>query len=346
MVRPKPDEAARLGVSAQIIADAARIATVGDIDANVSKLDEGERRIPVRVRLPQADRTDLSVIKNLRLPTASGGFTTLDSVADVYFQAGPAVIDRVNRKRNLTVIADTTGGLQVGDAARVAKLPIMKHLPPGVGRSEQGQEEAYTQLAVGFLTALVSAIGLVFAVMVLLFRSFFKPVIILMALPTAVGGALLALLLTDAALSIPSAIGFLMLMGLAAKNSILLVEYAIEREREGKGQREALMEACRERARPIVMTSVAMSAGMLPTALTLGNGSEFRQPMAIAKRDRRGPDPPRPVLSLLLVPVAYEFVDDFERWLGPIVGRLATPRYGTAPATATATAKRVIRAAE
>jgi HAE1 family hydrophobic/amphiphilic exporter-1 len=341
-VRPKPDEAARLGVSAQTIADAARIATVGDIDANVSKLDEGERRIPVRVRLPQADRTDLSVIKNLRLPTASGGVTTLDSVADVYFQAGPAVIDRVNRKRNLTVIADTTGGLQVGDAtAKVAKLPIMKHLPPGVGRSEQGQEEAYTQLAVGFLTALVSAIGLVYAVMVLLFRSFFKPVIILMALPTAVGGALLALLLTDAALSIPSAIGFLMLMGLAAKNSILLVEYAIEREREGKGQREALMEACRERARPIVMTTVAMAAGMLPTALTLGNGSEFRQPMAIAVI---GGLITSTVLSLLLVPVAYEFVDDFERWLGPVVGRLATPRFGTAPATATA--KRVMRAAE
>ncbi|HEY1414365.1 MAG TPA: efflux RND transporter permease subunit [Caulobacteraceae bacterium] len=342
VVRPKPDEAARLGVSAQTIADAARIATVGDIDANVSKLDEGERRIPVRVRLPQADRTDLSVIKNLRLPTASGGVTTLDSVADVYFQAGPAVIDRVNRKRNLTVIADTTGGLQVGDATtKVAKLPIMKHLPPGVGRSEQGQEEAYTQLAVGFLTALVSAIGLVYAVMVLLFRSFFKPVIILMALPTAVGGALLALLLTDAALSIPSAIGFLMLMGLAAKNSILLVEYAIEREREGKGQREALMEACRERARPIVMTTVAMAAGMLPTALTLGNGSEFRQPMAIAVI---GGLITSTVLSLLLVPVAYEFVDDFERWLGPVVGRLATPRFGTAPATATA--KRVMRAAE
>ncbi|MGH7023816.1 MAG: efflux RND transporter permease subunit, partial [Caulobacteraceae bacterium] len=189
VVRPKTDEAARLGVSAETIADAARIATVGDIDANVSKLDEGERRIPVRVRLPEADRTNLSVIKNMRLPTAAGGVTTLDSVADVYFQAGPSVIDRVGRKRNLTVVADTTGGLQVGDAtARISKLPIMKHLPPGVGKAEEGQEEAYTQLAIGFVTALGAAIGLVYAVMVLLLRSFFKPVIILMALPTAVGG--------------------------------------------------------------------------------------------------------------------------------------------------------------
>jgi HAE1 family hydrophobic/amphiphilic exporter-1 len=333
LVKPKPDAAARLGVSAQTIADTVRIATAGDIDANVSKLDEGERRIPVRVRLPLADRSDLNLIKNLRIPTASGGVTTLDSVADISFQAGPAVIDRVDRKRNLTVIADTTGGLQVGDAtAKISKLPIMKHLPPGVGRSEQGQEKAFTQLIVGFVTALGSAIGLVYAVMVLLFRSFFKPVIILTALPTAVGGALLALLLTDSALSIPSAIGFLMLMGLAAKNSILLVEYAIEREREGYSQREALMEACRERARPIVMTSVAMMAGMLPTALSLGKGSEFRQPMAIAVI---GGLITSTVLSLLLVPVVYEFVDDFERWLAPLFGRLVTPRAAPAPAPAT-----------
>ncbi|HEY2179799.1 MAG TPA: efflux RND transporter permease subunit [Caulobacteraceae bacterium] len=330
VVRPKIDEAARLGVPVQVIADAARIATVGDIDANVSKLDEGERRIPVRVRLPQADRTNLSIIKNLRLPTASGGVTTLDSVADVGFQAGPAVINRVARKRNLTVIADTTGGLQIGDAtAKVARLPIMKHLPPGVGKAEEGQEQAFTQLAVGFITALGSAIGLVYAVMVLLFRSFFKPVIILTALPTAIGGALLALLITDKALSIPSAIGFLMLMGLAAKNSILLVEYAIEREREGHTQRQALLEACRERARPIVMTSVAMAAGMLPTALTLGKGSEFRQPMAIAVI---GGLITSTVLSLLLVPVVYEFVDDFERWLTPLFGRLVTPRAAAVPA--------------
>ena len=158
----------------------------------------------------------------------------------------------------------------------------MRHLPPGVGRAAQGQEQAYAQLFIGFIIAIASAIGLVYSVMVLLFRSFFKPFVILSALPTAIGGALLALLVTDLSLSIPSLIGFLMLMGLAAKNSILLVEYAIERERDGATQREALIEACRERARPIVMTTLAMMAGMLPTALTLGKGSEFRQPMAVA----------------------------------------------------------------
>jgi HAE1 family hydrophobic/amphiphilic exporter-1 len=328
VIRPRPDEAARLGVSAEVIALAARIATIGDIDANVSKLDVGERRIPIRVRLPIKDRSNLAVIRNLRLPTASGGITTLDSVADISFQAGPAEIDRFDRKRNLTTIADLTGGTQLGDILpKVQALPIMHRLPPGVGQATQGQEQALGQLLVGFLVALFSGVGLVYAVMVLLFRSFFKPFVILSALPTAIGGGLLAMLLFNAPLSIPSAIGFLMLMGLAAKNSILLVEYAIEREREGKSQREALYEACRERARPIVMTTLAMQAGMLPTALAFGNGSEFRQPMAIAVI---GGLMTSTVLSLVLVPVVYEFVDDFERWLSPKMSRLVTPRFAAA----------------
>ncbi|HSZ51869.1 MAG TPA: efflux RND transporter permease subunit [Caulobacteraceae bacterium] len=324
IVRPKVEEAARLGVSVTAIADAARVATIGDIDANVSKLDEGERRIPVRVRFPEADRTNLSIIRNLRLPTASGGTTTLDSVAQLAFQAGPAEIDRFDRKRNMIIMADTTGDTQVGDAINhVHKLPILQHLPPGVALASQGQEKAYAELFGGFAVAIVSAIGLVYAVMVLLFRSFFKPVIILSALPTAIGGALLLLLATNLSLSIPSLIGFLMLMGLAAKNSILLVEYAIEREREGHSQREALMEACRERARPIIMTTMAMAAGMLPTALSLGKGSEFRQPMAVAVI---GGLITSTVLSLVLVPAVYALVDDIERWLAPWFARLVTPR--------------------
>jgi len=115
----------------------------------------------------------------------------------------------------------------------------------------------------------------------------------------------------------------LMLLGLACKNSILLVEYAIERERAGATQRQALIEACRERARPIVMTTLAMQAGMLPTALGLGAGAEFRQPMAIAVI---GGLLTSTLLSLVLVPVVYEFVDDFERWLTPKFQRFVTPR--------------------
>ena len=329
VVRPRLDEAARVGVSAVALAAATRVATLGDIDANVAKLDEGERRIPIRVRLPERDRADLAVIRNLRLATVAGGVTTVGAVADVSFQAGPAYITRFARKRNLIVIADTTGDTQIGDAqARVNAVPIMRRLPAGIGLAAEGQEQASNELYGGFLIAIGSAIGLVYAVMVLLFRSFFKPLVILAALPTAIGGAFIALLLSHQPVAIPSLTGFLMLMGLAAKNSILLVEYAIERERAGASQRAALLEACRERARPIVMTSFAMMAGMFPTALSLGTGSEFRQPMAVAVI---GGLITSTALSLVLIPVVYEFIDDFERWLTPHFGRLVTPRAAPEP---------------
>jgi len=324
VIRPRHAEAARLGVSADVIAQAARVATVGDIDANVAKLTAGERRIPIRIRLPADARADLERIKSLRLPTASGGTTTLEAVADVEFQAGPARIERLNRKRQQTVQAELNG-IEMGEAqAAVKKLPIMEKLPAGVTPAETGQQEALTEMMQSFGVALFAGISLIFGVLVLLFRSFFKPVVILTALPMAIGGAFLGLLAFNLSLSIPSLIGLLMLMGLAAKNSILLVEYAIEREREGMTQREALLEACRERARPIIMTSVAMAAGMLPTAFALEKGSEFRQPMAVAVI---GGLITSTVLSLVLVPVVYEFVDDFENWLKPKLARLVTPRH-------------------
>src|ERR1700756_1153144 len=162
--------------------------------------------------------------------------------------------------------------------------------------------------------AIFTGVSMIYAVLVLLFRSFFKPITILSALPLAIGGAFLGLLIMHLSVSLPSLIGLLMLLGLAAKNSILLVEYAIEREREGMPQREAIMEACRERARPIVMTTMAMAAGMLPTALAIGKGSEFRQPMAVAVI---GGLITSTVLSLVLVPAVYALVDDIERWLAP-----------------------------
>jgi HAE1 family hydrophobic/amphiphilic exporter-1 len=160
-------------------------------------------------------------------------------------------------------------------------------------------------------------------VLVLLFRSFFKPITIISALPLAIGGAFMGLVVAHESVSIPSLIGLLMLLGVAAKNSILLVEYAIERERAGIAQREAIMEACRERARPIIMTTVAMAAGMLPTALSFGKGSEFRQPMAIAVI---GGLMTSTILSLVMVPVVYEVVDDIENWLKPRLAPLITPR--------------------
>ena len=329
IIRPHPEDAARLGVSAESIAQIARVATVGDIDANVAKLDVGDRRIPIRVRLPETARSNLPMLKDLRVPTANGGLTALDTVADVYFQAGPAQITRYDRRDDIIINADLTNGAKFSDAYRdISQLPIMKHLPPGVIWEQNfSNQQAQNQLFSGFVVALFAGIALVYGVMVLLFGSFFKPVTILSALPLSLAGAFIALLIWKSELSIPSMIGLFMLMGIAAKNSILLVEYAIERERSGASQREALMEACRERARPIVMTTLAMMAGMFPTALGLGVGSEFRQPMAVAVI---GGLITSTALSLVLVPVVYEIVDDFESWLRPKLARLITPRDGPA----------------
>ncbi len=330
VIRPRAADAARLGVSVDSIAQVARVATVGDIDANVAKLTAGERRIPIRIRLPADARADLAQIRSLRVPTAAGGLTTLDAVADVEFQAGPARIDRLNRKRQQAVQAELNGTVQGPAFAEIQKLPIMKKIKQdptsAVQPAERGQLQAMQELFSSFGLALFAGVSMIFGVLVLLFRSFFKPAVILSALPLAVGGAFLGLLIFNLSLSVPSLIGFLMLLGLAAKNSILLVEYAIERERDGLSQREALLEACRERARPIVMTTMAMAAGMLPTAFALEKGAEFRQPMAVAVI---GGLLTSTVLSLVLVPVVYEFVDDFENWLKPRLAKLITPRYAS-----------------
>ena len=322
-IRPKFDEAARLGVNSMTLANALRVATIGDIDANVAKFSEGKRRIPIRVRLAEDERQNLDAIRRLMVPTASGKLTPLSTVADIAFEAGPAKIVRYQREREAIVQADLNGAVLGTALSAVHKLPIMKHLPPTVKEASIGDAEAMIELFGGMIMALLSGIGLIFGVLVLLFRSFFKPIVILAALPLCLIGAVIGLLVAHMEVDMPAMIGFLMLMGLAAKNSILLVEYAIEDERAGQPRLEALMNACRERARPIVMTTMAMAAGMLPTALGIGQGSEFRQPMAIAVI---GGLITSTALSLVLVPVVYEIIDDLEQWLTPKFARFVTPK--------------------
>jgi HAE1 family hydrophobic/amphiphilic exporter-1 len=323
VVRPKPAETARVGVNSQSLAQILRIATIGDIDANVAKFSEGERRIPIRVRLPESARTDLTQLGLLEVPTVDGKTTPLASVADLSFQAGPGRTVRYDRERRASVQASLNNATFGEALAAANKLPVMKNLPAGVHVATQGDAENMAELFGGFAVAMGAGIGLIYAVLVLLFGSFFKPVTILSALPLSLMGAFLAILVTGMQLDLPVLIGLLMLLGLAAKNSILLVEFAIEAERSGMSRREALYEACRERARPIIMTTVAMAAGMLPTALGLGEGSGFRQPMAVAVI---GGLITSTALSLVLVPVVYEFIDQFELWITPKLGKLATPK--------------------
>lgn len=324
VIRPKPEEAARLGVDTQSIAQTARVASLGDIDANVPKLTVGERRLPIRIRLPSETRTDIAAIRALQVPTTSGATVPLSSVADVRFGAGLTSLYRYNRRREVIIDADLAGGAQLGQALRaIYGLPVMRDLPAGVQPVSVGDADLMNDLFSGMITALLAGVGMVYATLTLLFRSFFKPIIVLSVLPLAIVGVVLALAFLNLSISLPSLIGLLMLFGLSAKNSILLVEYVVERERAGVAQREAIIEACRERARPIIMTTVAMTAGMLPTALALSKGTEFRQAMAIAVI---GGLITSTALSLVMVPVVYELVDDFERWLAPRLARLVTPR--------------------
>lgn len=163
-----------------------------------------------------------------------------------------------------------------------------------------------------FAIAIVAGVRLVYGVLVLLFHDFAQPLTIMAALPLSVGGALGLLLAAGEALSLPAIIGILMLMGIVTKNSILLVEYALVELEKGVSGREALIDACSKRAQPIIMTTVAMGAGMLPIALKIGADADFRAPMAIAVI---GGLITSTLLSLFYVPVVFSYVDDAKRWL-------------------------------
>ncbi|MBK8838100.1 MAG: efflux RND transporter permease subunit [Hyphomonadaceae bacterium] len=329
IIRPRTEEAARLNVSTDAIAQVARVATSGEFEANTPKFSEGERRLPIRVRLPDSIRNDLSELSQLRVPTLNGGFTTLGAVADLTYEAGPGNIQRLYRKRMASVQADFAPGKLSGDATEaVDNTKTMQEILAGeeagtgvVTRARVGNEQAQMQMFGGIVVALMAGVALIYSVMVLLFKSVFKPMVILSSLPLSFSGAFLALLITGKEISMPVMIGCVLLLGIAAKNAILLVEFAIEAQQRGKNTYDAILEACRERARPIVMTTVAMSAGMIPTALGIGEGAGFRQPMAIAVI---GGLISSTMLSLILVPVVYSFVDQFERFISPWAGRLAT----------------------
>jgi HAE1 family hydrophobic/amphiphilic exporter-1 len=329
IIRPRASEASRLNVSTDAIAQVARIATVGDIEANTPKFSEGERRLPIRVRLPDNVRNDLAELAQLRVPTLQGGTTTLGAVADLSYEPGPGTIERLYRKRMAAVNADFAPGTTSGTAtAAVDRTPtmaaILKAEAEGtavVERARIGNEQAMAEMFGGIIVALLAGVALIYSVMVLLFRSVFKPIVILASLPLSFSGAFLALEITGKQVDKPVMIGCVLLLGIAAKNAILLVEFAIEAQQRGKNTYDALFEACRERARPIVMTTVAMSAGMLPTALAIGEGAGFRTPMAIAVI---GGLISSTVLSLVLVPVVYSFVDKFEQWLNPKAARFTT----------------------
>jgi len=311
IVRPDFARAADLGVTAQSIAETLRVATSGDYDINLPKLTLSERQIPIRVKLPDAARNDIDALARLTVPGRYGP-VMLGNVATLTMDSGPAQIDRLNRSRNVVLDVEL-GSRQLGEVyAEAIALPSLRNLPAGVRQTELGDAKEMQALFASFGLAMAIGLLCIYMILVLLFHDFLQPITILGALPLSIGGAFVALLLTGKSFSMPSLIGLIMLMGIVTKNSILLVEYAIVARRGGVSRTDALLDACHKRARPIVMTTIAMIAGMFPIAIGWGSDPSFRSPMAIAVM---GGLLTSTVLSLLVIPAMFTYVDDLAVWL-------------------------------
>jgi multidrug efflux pump subunit AcrB len=324
LVRPDAMRAADLGVSTEAIAETVRVATLGDYDQFLPKLNLSQRQVPIVVRLPEGAARDLDLLGQLTVPGARGP-VPLSHVAQLAITSGPAQISRLDRLRNVQFAIELDGQAMGDIQQRLATLPSLSQLPPGIFRSDIGEAETSNELGRSFLLSMGTGITCIYIVLVLLFRAWLQPLTILAALLLSIPGAILALFLTGTHLSMPAMIGMIMLMGIATKNAILLVEYALVAQRQGMVRLDALLDACRKRARPIVMTTLAMGAGMLPIALGFGADPSFRSPMAIVVI---GGLITSTFLSLLVIPVLYEVVDDLYRnftprkWLAklPMVG--------------------------
>jgi len=321
LIRPKFDMAAQLGVSVMDLSQTIRIATLGDIDQNLAKFSLSDRQVPIRVSLTPDSRTNMAMLENLPVPTANGGSVPLKVVADISFGAGPTKIRRYNQTRRITLEADLNGA-EFGTALKeIAKLPTMANLPQGVKQVKFGQDEAMDELVQNFVLAVLAGVMLVFAVLVLLYKRVLPPFVNMGSLLLAPLGAVIALILTGNIITMPVYIGLLMLFGIVAKNSILLVDFAIEEMRHGVDRETAIIDAGHKRAQPIVMTTVAMVAGMLPIAVGLHGDSSFRAPMAISVI---GGLTLSTLLTLLIVPAGFTLADDMERWIGPRLSRWFT----------------------
>jgi hydrophobe/amphiphile efflux-1 (HAE1) family protein len=276
-------KAATLGVSTAAIASTMRISTIGDVDGRLANFSEGSRQIPIRVVLDRAARGRLPIFETLSVPAANGGQLPLSAVATISFDETVAAIDRFDRQRRIEIGADMASGLTSGQGLeRLMQLESVKTLPEGVRVQATGDSDTEGEIFESFAVAMGGGIMLVLIVLILLFKSVLSPFTILASLPLSIGGVVAALLLSGYPISLPVVIGILMLMGIVTKNAIMLVDFAIQREAHGLSRGEAVVEACRERVRPIIMTTLAMAGGMLPSAFAIGEGGEFRAPMAIA----------------------------------------------------------------
>jgi len=309
------------GVTTQDIATTLRVATVGDYEQQLSKLNLDTRQVPIVVRLPDMAKQNVSQLEGLYVPSTmpAGQGVRVGEVATLDFGTGPAQISRLDRERAISITVQPASG-ELGDLVQAVKaVPTMQQLPPSITIIDQGQAENMADLFSGFIIAMSVGVVCILGVLILLFGRLLQPFTILMALPLSIGGAFVGLVITNSSLSMPSMIGFIMLMGIATKNSILLVDYALIAQRRGLARFEAIVDACRKRARPIIMTTIAMGAGMLPLVFGWGDADPtFRRPMAAAVL---GGLVTSTLLSLVVIPVVYTLMDDlsgwFAKWLAP-----------------------------
>jgi len=282
VIRPDFARAAQLGVTSAAIGQAVRVATTGDYDFNLPRMNLPGRQVYVRVLLNPASRQEPDMVAQLRVKGDQGAAIPLGNIASIAIADGPAQIDRYDRQRNVKLSVDLQGQ-PVGEVLKAARaLPSMKKLPAGVSLALSGDLEYLDEMLDGFAIAMLAGIFCVYAVMVLLFHDFGQPATVLAALPLASTGALGLLWLFGFSMSMAALIGLLMLVGIVTKNSILLVDYAIMARSElGLNRVDAMLDACHKRARPIVMTTVAMTAGMMPIAIGIDGDGGFRTPMAV-----------------------------------------------------------------
>jgi hydrophobe/amphiphile efflux-1 (HAE1) family protein len=321
-ILPQIDLAVRLGISTESLSETIRVATIGDVGPALAKFNAGDRLVPIRVQLKESARTDLQRLEQLRVPMGRGGDVPLSAIAEIKLAQGPTSINRYDRERQATVSSDLVGNSALGDATtEIYKLPVMKALPKGFKVNEAGDAESLKELGDGFVVAMTLGLLAVYTVLVILFGTFLQPITILFSLPLSIGGAIIALMLTGKQLTTPVSIGLLMLMGIVTKNAIMLVDFAIESINQGMKRDEAIVDAGQKRARPIIMTTIAMVAGMMPSALSFGAGGEFRSPMAIAVI---GGLIFSTLLSLVFVPALFALMDDVSNLIWRFGRRLVT----------------------
>lgn len=319
IIKPRLDLAATMGVTTAALSQTIRIATIGDIDQNAAKFSLNDRQVPIRVRLSEEARRDLTTLKNLPVATTTGGSVPLSAVAEIGFGSGPVSIQRYNQNRRVFIGADLPKGVVQGTAmAAIQKLPVMQKLPRGVSKEPFGSDKWQEEMISSFLKALLAGVLLVFSVLVLLYHRFVSPLVNMSSLFLAPLGGLLALLVVGQPISMPVFIGILMLFGIVAKNSILLIDFAIEEMAHGASQFDAIVEAGHKRAQPIVMTTVAMTAGMIPTAVSLSGDGAWRAPMGTVVI---GGLILSTLLTLLIVPSGFSLADGFEKRIGPWLRR-------------------------